>query len=136
MPRVIIDTNVFISGLIKSPSCRKIIKALSEARFSLVISPQILDELLGVISRPKFHNLITRETAEKLIETIKTHAILVNPIRQLDIVKDDPTDNRFLEAALEAKADLIISEDKHLLSLTSFHIPIITPPKFLKQLNK
>ncbi len=136
MLKVVIDTNVFISGLIKSPSCRKIIKAFAEAKFNLVISPQTLDELLGVISRPKFHNLITRETAEKLIETIKTQAILVRPTRRLEVIKDDPTDNRFLEAAFESKADFIVSEDKHLLSATSFHPPIVTPTEFLKQLNK
>lgn len=136
MLKVVIDTNVFISGLIKSPSCRKIIKAFAETKFRLVISPQILDELLGVISRPKFHNLITKETAEKLIETIKTQAILVKPTQRFEVIKDDASDNRFLEAAFESEADFIVSEDKHLLSVKSFHPPIITPNEFLKRLNK
>lgn len=137
MPRAIIDTNVFISGLIKSVSCRKIIKALGETKFTLVISPQILDELVGVIARPKFHNIILRETAEKLIETIKTQAILVKPAKHFDVIKNDPDDNRFIEAAVEAKADFIVSEDSHLLSLKTFRgISIINPRDFLCRIKE
>lgn len=137
MPRVVIDTNIFISGLLKSPTNRQIIEALKKSEFTLITSPQILDELIGVIARPKFNNVITRETAEKLIETIKTQAILVKPTRCFDVIKDDPPDNRFLEASLEAKVDFIISGDHHLISLKIFrNIPIITSAKFLKLLRK
>ena len=136
MLKVVIDTNVFISGLLKSPSCRKIIDCLKETKFTLIVSPQILDELIGVIARPKFHNVIVRETAEKLIETIKTQATLVKPSQRFDVIKEDPADNRFLETSIEAKADFIISGNKHLLSLKNFrNIPIVTPAKFLKMLK-
>jgi putative PIN family toxin of toxin-antitoxin system len=86
MLKVVVDTNVFVSGLIKSPSCRKIIELLREEKLVLVISSQILNELIGIISRPKFHNIIVRETAEKLIEIIKAQAILVKPSKQLNVV--------------------------------------------------
>jgi len=137
MLKVIIDTNILISGLLKSPSCRKIIRLLEEKRFILITSPPILDELMGVISRPKFHNVILRETIEKLIEIMKTQAILVKPSRLLFVIKEDPADNRFLEAALQANVDLIISGNHHLLSLKNFHnIPIITSKEFLSRLKE
>ena len=137
MLKAVIDTNVFISGLIKSPSCRKIIKTLERWKFVLVVSPEILAELIGVIGRPKFHNTIKRETAAKLIEVIKAQALLVKPSFSLNIIKDDPDDNCFLETALTAKVDCIVSLDKHLLALGSFrNIPIISPTKFLSLLSK
>lgn len=137
MLKVVVDTNVFISGLLKSPSCRKIIDLLKEDKFTLVISVQILDELIGVISRPKFHNVITRENAEKLIETIKSQGILIKPAERIDVIKENPEDNRFLEAAIESNVDFIISGDNHLLKLKSFrNIPIISPKEFLSRLTK
>lgn len=137
MLKAVIDTNVFISGLIRSPSCRKIIKALERWEFILVISPEILTELMAVIARPKFHTIIRRDTAARLIETIKAQALLVKPSLNLNIVKDDIDDNRFLEAAITAKANCIVSLDNHLLTLGSFrNIPIIPPTKFLGLMNK
>ncbi|MBU0571017.1 MAG: putative toxin-antitoxin system toxin component, PIN family [Candidatus Omnitrophica bacterium] len=137
MLKVVIDTNVFISGLLNSPSCRYIIKLLGAAKLTLIISPWILDELIGVISRPKFRNAITRETAEKIIEMISIQAVLVNPSREFDVIEDDPADNRFIDAAIEANADFIISGDRHLLDLKTFHdIRVITPAQFLKTLKR
>jgi len=137
MLRVIIDTNVFISGLLKGRSSRLIIEALQESMFVLIISPETLSELVGVIARPEFHNLITRETAEKLIETIESHAILVKPKQKLEVISEDPEDNRFLEITAEEKVDIIVSGDSHLLSLKKFrNAPIIPPSEFLKILKK
>ncbi len=136
MLRAVIDTNVFISGLLKGPSSRSIIEALQVYKFLLIISPEALDELIGVIARPKFHNLFTSETAEKLIETIKSQAILVKPKHKLDIIPENPEDNRFLEITTEEKVDIIVSGDRHLLSLKKFrNIPIIPPSEFLKILK-
>lgn len=137
MLKAVIDTNVFISGLLKSPSCRKIIRALEKWEFILVISPETLTELIGVIARPKFHNVIKREIATRLVETIKAQALLVKPSFSLNIIKDDVDDNRFLEAAIAVKADCIVSLDNHLLALKTFrNIPVIPPARFLSLLRK
>ena len=136
MLRVVVDTNIFISGLLKSSNNRQLIILLQNSKFTLLISPETLDELISVISRPKFHKVINRIDAEALIEIIKTHAVLVNPLQKFDIIKDDINDNRFLELAFEAKADLIVSGDHHLLLLKTFHgIPIITSKEFIIQVS-
>ena len=136
MLKAVIDTNVLICGLINSPSCRKIIRALEKWDFIPVISPEMLSELIEVTARPKFHNIIKRDTATRLIETVKSQALLVRPSSRMNIIKDDPDDNCFLEAAITAKVDCIVSLDNHLLKLTRFrNIPIITPTKFLELLN-
>lgn len=136
MLKVVVDTNVFISGLIKAPACRNIIRSLEKWEFILVVSPEILDELVGVISRPKFHNIIDRDIASRLIETIKSQALFVWPTVKIDAVKDDPDDNIFLEAAVTAKADCLVTSDNHLLKLRIFsNIPILTPIKFIPLLK-
>jgi len=134
MLKVILDTNIIISGLLKTSSnCRKIINKLSENKFTLIISPTILEEFIDVTSRPKFHKIINRETAEKLMELIKNQAFFVNPSKKVSIIKNDLDDNMFLEAALEASANFIISGDEDLLALGAFHKTKIIPPKeFLK----
>ena len=137
MLKAVVDTSVFVSGLVKSPACRRIIKALEKSSFILVTSPAILDELIGVIGRPKFHNIINRETALMLIETINAQSLLVRPSVKLYAVKDDPDDNRFLEAAITARVDCIVSLDNDLLRLRIFRkIPIVSPAKFLSLLSK
>lgn len=137
MLKAVIDTSVFVSGLIKSRPCRSIINALAKEEFIVVSSPETLSEFIGVISRPKFHNIIVRDTAERLVETIRTQALIVKPPFSLNAVKNDPDDNRFLEAALTAKANCIVSLDTHLLALKAFRkIPIVTPAQFLSLLAK
>ena len=136
MLKAVIDTSVFVSALIKSPSCRKIIQALEKESFILVVSSDILAELIGVIARPKFHHVVNRDIAARLIEVIKTQALFVNPGFRLSIVKDDPDDNCFLEAALTARANCIVSLDNHLLKLGSFRgISVVKPTAFLNLLE-
>jgi len=59
---------------------------------------------------------------------------IVEPKKKISVVKDDPDDNKIIECAIEAKADYIISQDKHLLKLKSYkNIKIITPDDFLSK---
>ena len=132
-----IDTNVIVSGLIKSPSCRKVIRALEKKEFVAVVSPAIISELVGVISRPKFKGAINQEIASKIVYALKSQALLVRPSVKIDAIKADPDDNMFLEAAITAKANVIVSMDKHLLALVTFrNIPIVLPEEFLKRLHR
>ncbi len=61
---------------------------------------------------------------------------LFTPVQHVDVIKDDPSDNRILEAAETAMADYIVSGDKHLLSLGTWNgIEILAPADFLERLN-
>ena len=60
------------------------------------------------------------------------NSIIVKPVIKLDVIKEDIDDNKFLEAGISGNADLIISQDKHLLKLKSYHgINIISPKEAL-----
>lgn len=136
IPRVVLDTNVFVSGFIFQKSLYKIVKAWHEVQFVWVLSPEIVKEYLAVISRPKF-----KQSNEKInaISTVMNYMILDGSIEQvipkikINIIKEDPGDNIFLECAVEGKADYIVSGDRHLLNLKSYKdIYIFTPSEFLQ----
>ena len=64
---------------------------------------------------------------------IVKNSLLVEPQERIEIVKDDKDDNKFIEAAVEGKADYIITQDNHLLNIKEVRgIRIISPEEFLK----
>jgi len=131
----VVDTNVFVRALLGSPINRKIIFSLRDNKFRLLISDELFDELLDVVTRPKFRDIFIPEAVDKLIESIKTQAEFVKPSQRVTICRDIE-DQKILECALE-RADIIVSNDNDLLVLKTFHnIPIITPKEFLAWLKK
>jgi len=69
----------------------------------------------------------------KWIDLIVRNSIIVEPKERINIVKDDPKDNIFIETAVAGNVDYIISQDNHLLKLKEFRgIKIITPEEFNK----
>jgi putative PIN family toxin of toxin-antitoxin system len=72
-------------------------------------------------------------TTHYLLQT----AEFITPQEETDVIVADPTDNKFLEAAVAGKVDFIVSGDSHLLELKSFRgLPIITARKFIIQLEE
>ena len=140
-PKVVIDTNVFVSGLIGTltlgrSTIRSILTLLKEDAFSLIISPETFDEIIDVINRPKFQHFITNEEIKELKELITNKAIFVTPSRKIAHPLD-PKDAPILESAIAGEVDFLISGDQHLLSLKKFHNILITSPaEFLKVLKK
>jgi predicted nucleic acid-binding protein len=62
--------------------------------------------------------------------------VVIDTKETINVVTDDPSDNKFIEAAMAGKAKLIVSGDNHLLELKSFKdISIITAKEFLKRLE-
>ena len=135
MPNAVVDTNVFIRGLLGSSLNRKIIQSLKEFKFTLIISTELFDELLDVVTRTKFQNILIPEVVYNLIEIIKTQAKFVSPGQRVTICRDIE-DQKVLECALEG-ADFIVTNDDDLLSLKTFSkILILKPSQFLKRLKE
>ena len=129
-PRIILDTNIFISGILFGGIPRKIIESVLQGQFTLCLSEPLWEELEGVLLRPKFH--FSGEVVHTILNELKTMAFLVDPERKLSIIKEDPSDNRLLEAAVTARTDIIVSGDKHLLQLRKFRdTSILSPREFL-----
>jgi len=134
MKNIVVDTNVFISALLKSRNCTKILEALKQNKFQLVISDKMVEEFLIVVENPKFEfcEFEKHELKELLVEKSKS---VFNPVAKISVCRD-VKDNIVLECAVSGKADFIVTGDKDLLTLKSFRkIPIITPRQFLKILR-
>ena len=136
MIRLVLDTTTLISALgWKDGNPRKVFELCLDAKCCLIESPDLIKEFISVISRPKF-NFISKEEKNEFIVSLLQICNLVEHKKKLDIVKEDPKDNIVLEAALEGKAEFIITGDNHLLKLKEFKgIKIITPKDFLEILE-
>ena len=130
MIKVVLDTNVYISGILFGGKSETIRRLAKEGKIVILVSEEILAELAGVLKR-KF-NWLDWQISE-LIEDIREFSTLVTPAYHLSIIKKDEQDNRFLECAIEGKAQYIISGDKHhLQSLKKYKgIEILSPDRFL-----
>lgn len=132
--RVAVDTNVFISTVIK-PENRvgMIVVRMRNGEYTLLYAEEMLDELVEVITRDKIWKRykLTEETVNTFVNSIIEHGEKVEVVTVLDVCRD-PDDNILLALALDGKADYIVSGDKDLLELTPFQgIPIVAPAEFL-----
>ncbi len=128
MLKAVIDTNVFVSYF-WGGNPRKIIDLWVEDRFLLLVSPSIIEET----GRTLLKVGIEEKKVVELCEIILMRARLVIPKRELEIVKDDPADNKFLECAVEGKADYLVTGDSHLLKLIRVdRTEIVNPADFLR----
>ena len=132
--RIVCDTNVLVSGILFNGPPRRILERIALGKIENAISFEILAEAKDVLARPKFG--LRAEQVAGIIETFTETFVLVAPTERVSVVKDDPDDDRILEAALVARAEIIISGDKHLLNLQSWNgIEILSPADFLERLN-
>ncbi|EKD91339.1 MAG: hypothetical protein ACD_30C00021G0003 [uncultured bacterium] len=129
-PRVVFDTNIFISSIIFGGNPRQCLELARENEIELYISRAILLELSEKLEE-KF--LWQSKDTKEVIEGILMFASLVSPKKKINHIKENPKDNMILECAVEAKADFLISGDKkHLLALKTFkNIKIISAKQFL-----
>ena len=130
--KVVPDTNVLISALFWRGNPYRILRLAIEGKIKLVISEEIIGEVREVLMREEKFEL-TEEEIETYCTLLRYHAELVNPSKTLRIITKDPDDNKFLECAVEGKADCIVSGDSHLLVLEEYKgIRILTPAELLK----
>jgi hypothetical protein len=140
MLRVVLDTNVFVSSLLSTQGLpAQVLHAWREGRYMLVTSPPIIAEIVEVLESPRISKkyLIGQEDIEHLVDLLKTDTILV-PGRAAvkGSVPQDPRDEMFLACAIDAKADCIVSGDRHLLDLRTYRgIPILTVNEFAEKLG-
>ncbi len=128
--RVILDTNVFISGIFFSGPPSQILKAWENQSLQIVLSRQILDEYQRVAAALS-SNFPTVDILP-IIELVTIHGQFVDT-HGFDIsVCEDPDDDKFLECAVASNCKTIISGDKHLLKLTGYEgIAVLNPRNFL-----
>lgn len=134
--RIVLDNNVFVSGIFWKGASHEIIKLAEGNKVEIYSSIEILKELFGVLRRDKFKPYFkeAETTIEAVFQKILKLVQICVPTIKVRVVKEDPPDNRFLACALTARAFFVVSGDKHLLQLKEFQgIPIVSPREFLKR---
>lgn len=125
--RVLLDTNVLISGILFRGLPRSLLERASRGELDLVTSPELLDELEAVLTE-KFH--VPPELVRLARGELETLALVVVP-GYMPRVSRDPDDDQVLAAAIAGEARAIITGDRDLLVLEAYHgIPILTPTEF------
>ena len=134
-PRVVLDTNVWISAFITpGGTCEELVYTALAKGGELVTSPSLLNELARALHR-KFG--LPTAGAGAVLEFVRSMCTIVTPTERLHVITRKDEDNRVLECAVAAGADLIVSGDtRDLLPLGSFRdIPILSPRTALERLK-
>lgn len=132
---VVIDTNCLIQLISKKSPYRPIWDAFLEKRFVLCISNEILEE---------YQEIIEQQTTARIAENVvlllinQSNVKFVDPHFRMGIITTDPDDNKFVDCAFAAGADVIVSEDSHfdiLKTLPFPYINVIGLDEFLKKIG-
>ena len=136
--KVTLDTNILVSGAFWTGDSFQILDMIDKGKLKHVSSKEIINEYHKVISSDKIIDKIRDKKLIilKVVQKVIINSKIVEPSVKLDIVKDDPNDNKVLECAKEGKVDYVITNDGHLLKLKEFEdIKIVTPTDFLRILK-
>ena len=128
--KVVMDTNVFVSGIFFSGPPYQILSAWQSGKFELAVSQEILDEyrrvgeILGE-DRPAVD-------LKPILDFVVEHARVYHPIVLKEPICEDPDDDKFFACALASGSKVIISGDKHLLKVSGYRgIQVLKPREFV-----
>jgi hypothetical protein len=138
-PRAVLDANVFVSGILSPKGTpARLLRALRDGDFDLVTSQVINEEILSVLERPRIRDRyrLRGEVFDVAAILFGAAAVLADPkpVRG----SPDPDDDKYLAAAVDGRADYLVTGDKAgLLGIAEFEgIPIVSPREFLRILRR
>lgn len=112
---VVLDTNVVLSAILFGRKPRQVLEEALTGSIQLFISESMISELQGVLQRPKFG--FSAQFVQSIVSEFTSIAEWIEPTEHFDLVVDDPSDNQFIDCAMAAKADYLVTGDNHLLKL-------------------
>ncbi len=118
MTRVVVDTNVLVSALVRGGKPRRLILTLLEDH-SVLLCAEMLAELVDVLSRQKFA-LVKRSQINRFLSKLIRGCEILAVSSHFEVVKEDRDDNTVLAAGHDGNAEYIVTGDKHLLALGQF----------------
>lgn len=136
--RVVVDTNVFISGLIlltRYPN--QVIALWQERSIQVVVSRLLIDEILAILQRPKIRQKygVTTTDCQVIVQLLERYAFFQESIVSSEVSVRDPKDQFLLDLALTSQADYLITGDEDLLILASNEqmkpLKIVSPKDFV-----
>jgi uncharacterized protein len=138
MIRAVLDANVMVSGILTEGIPRRILRAWRAGRFHLLASQVTLNEMAHVLRYPKIARRHRWSDSEihAFMESLEALAILTPGKLRLNVVAADPSDDRYLECAIEGEADYLVTGDRHLLGIAVYReMEILSPRVFVELLG-
>ena len=133
-PKIVIDTNIYISAIFWDGNPRKVVELGRSGHIWVFTSAEIekeIDEKLRI----KFE--LAEDEAEHILLDFSTFTIPVKITQKIKVIADDPDDDKFIECAVSCGADYIVSGDKHLLGLKAYEgIRVINAANFLSSFKR
>ena len=135
MIRVVLDTNIIVSAtILRKGHSAQVLDLWREEKIELAVSLPILEEMRKVLKQARIikQQSMAQQDVKALIEGFRESGILTSGRLDLEVVTEDPEDDKFIICAVEARADYIVSGDTHLLKLKEYQgIRIVPPREFL-----
>ena len=134
MNPVVIDTNCLLQIIARKSPYRPIWEAFLQRKFTLCVSNEILEEYQEILEEQT-----TARIAENIILLIlnKKNVSFIDPYFRMNLIVEDPDDNKFVDCAFAANADYLVSEDHHFKILESIPFPklnLVTMDMFLQSI--
>lgn len=129
MRGVTLDSNIYVSAFEFGGICARLIGMARAGEFRVDVSEPIISEVITVLREDfQWEPYRLHDARQRMMALGNT----VTPTQALEVVKDDPDDDRVLECALEARSDYIVTRDKDLLRVKEYRgVSIVSPAQFL-----
>jgi uncharacterized protein len=134
--RVVLDVNVYVSGLLApTGGPAQILERWADGQFDVIVSPLLLAELERVLRRRKFKRLIPAVQIDALLSSLSEEGIAATDPEAEPGTTPDPGDDYLVTLARAVDAECIISGDTHLTQLVDAEPPVLTPREFLDRFD-
>ena len=127
-----VDTNVLLVSISDRSEFHWLYKGIINGNFDIAVTTEILNEYDEIISK-KWHPEVAKDVLRTLLEL--PNIFLIDIYFHLNLISDDPDDNKFVDCAFSANAQYLVSNDRHLKILKEIpfpQIPLVTIQEFKK----
>ena len=125
--KIVLDTNVFISGIFFSGPPSKILQAWRDLKIQIILSEEIIEEYQRVAE--ELSSKFSAVDIDRIIELLTIYGEVFETKSISVSVCEDPDDNKFIECAIASNSKLIVSGDKHLLNITGYQGILVLKPR-------
>ena len=133
-PRLVLDTNIWVSAFLARGPPSEIVQMAEERLVEVFVSLEMLDEINRVLQYEKIMGILkrSRTRSSTVMGTITRLSSIVDVKAEVHVVVEDPSDNHVVACAKEAHAQFIVSGDRHLLALGRYgNARIVSASAFL-----
>jgi putative PIN family toxin of toxin-antitoxin system len=132
--KVVFDTNVWLSIFMKKALASDF-SNITGKKATVYVTKEIMTKISKVLMYPRIADILQESGTHprEILRTIATNSVMIEPKEEVHVVVEDPEDNKILECASAAGANIIVSGDKHLLRIGKFRkTKVLTPREFLE----